>query len=102
MKEAEMLEQQGIYEIEYPSEINVMGPQWANVIDDVLSRAKGYYLMGYDIIWIYRSYSSSLQEMINQKTWRSGEAALFKVVLDRMYAQAIAVPQQEVEYELSR
>jgi hypothetical protein len=90
------MEQLGIYEIEHPSTLHECGPQWSNLIDDDLSKAKGYFLLGYSIIWIYRGYRAKLQDMIDHKTWRSGDVSLFVQVLDRAYAQALTIATPQV------
>ena len=89
-----------VIEYDVPEQYHELGPQWDCPIDDALSRARGNYLQGKDVIWIYSTYRKSLQELIDRKIWRSADAAQFALVLDRAYfnkmrIQFVAVSQKE-------
>jgi len=79
------------YEYDFPEVIDTMGPQWPACIHDALSIARGHFLAGVNPIWIYSNYRGKLQELIDQKTWRSADAALFTLALDRAYASKLSV-----------
>ena len=78
-----------VVEYDFPETIHECGPQSPACIDDALSRSRGYYLKGYSIFWIHSSYRKQLQELIDQKVWRSADAAQFAVILDQAYARAM-------------
>lgn len=78
----------GLTEYEPPSDIVDGGPQWDAPIRDALSEARGYLLDGADVAWIYTNYRPKLQTLINQKIWRSADAARFALELDEAYQKA--------------
>jgi hypothetical protein len=91
------------FDYEYPSDVHECGPSGPCLIQDALSQARGHYLTGADVLWIWTNYRARLEEMSNMHTWRSPDAAEFYSLLEsKMIEQqnlpadggeSIAVPQ---------
>ncbi len=86
------------FDYEYPSDVHECGPSGPCIIDDALSHARGHYLNGVDVLWIWDHYKDGLLEMIRMKYWRSPDALHFYSLLQRLvmdeYSFKVAQPER--------